>query len=83
MKEPLPQAVPLIERAYLERLAAEREFDVGTNWRAAVLGGVTVTAAILVAAELFGAVGALSAIAAPFAVMFILDQRNQHVRNMD
>lgn len=75
MKEPLPQAVPLIERAYLEKLDAERELDVETNWRAAVLGGVAVTAAILVAAELFGAVGALVAIAAPFAVMAILDNR--------
>lgn len=76
MKEPLPQAVPLIERAYAEKLGAEREFDVGTNWRAAVLGGVAVTAAIILAAEIFGAVGALAAIAAPFAAMAILDRRN-------
>ena len=75
MKEPLPQAVPLIERAYAEKLDAERELDVRTNWRAAGLGGAAVTAAILVAAELFGAVGALIAIAAPFAAMFILDKR--------
>lgn len=75
MKEPLPAARPLIERAYAERLDAEREFDVGTNWRLAALGGVAVTAAIILAAEFFGVVGALTAIAAPFAVMAILDRR--------
>lgn len=76
MKEPLPQAVPLIEQAYLERLDAEREFDVETNWFGATLGGVAVTAAIILAAEFFGAIGALIAIAAPFAAMAILDRRN-------
>lgn len=75
MKEPLPQAVPLIERAYFEKLDAERELDVETNWRAAVLGGVAVTAAIILAAEIFGAVGALIAIAVPFAAMFYFDNR--------
>ena len=78
MKEPLPAARPLIERAYFEKLDAERELDVRTNWRLTVFGGVAVTAAILVAAELFGAVGALAAIAAPFAVMAILDNRRNH-----
>ena len=75
MKEPLPQARPLIERAYLERLDAERELDVRTNWRLAALGGVAVTAAIILAAELFGAAGALIAIATPFAAMFYFDNR--------
>lgn len=75
MKEPLPQARLLIERAYLEKLDAERELDVRTDWRAAVLGGAAVTAAIIFAAEIFGAVGALITIAAPFVAMVIVDKR--------
>lgn len=76
MKEPLPAARPLIERAYLERLDAEREFDVGTNWRAAALGGAAITALILVAAELFGALGAFAAMAAPFVAAAVLERRH-------
>ena len=69
MKEPLPYARTLIDRVAAERMAAETERDYAFPKAVAVLFGTAATIAVLVAAELFGPVGALAAIATGFAAV--------------
>ena len=61
MKEPLPQAKVLLAQIAVEQLEAERQYDVAFPKSVAIAFGVAATLLILAGAEMFGPVGAFTA----------------------